>query len=407
MLKRLVSGLFGLAICAVALGSLPQQAHAAGNLKFCAKWRYQFTDQGLGEDKLLHNNGSTGIIDAAYSWAVIKRDGTTVWSGYTDASGCTGTISGTAGNYQHWRTAAMRSGSKFIWIRPNDGNAWEWFSQTVNLSSGVPNGNTWTYTPYVGFGATSASVAAVMTEAIKRSDVGLINHTYKLYSNQDCPQGGHAGCYNYSAVYLGDDNFGNLVGFNKTITAHEMGHYVQDKMFGYLSNNYNENASEPICRCDHVQTANALHCMQSREDISAAQVEGWAQFFAMNLFNNNNEFDAVFAYYKEFLFFGVIPPPVALHLHNPVKWTESFCPEAESGSELDWTTFYWDINNKGSNKYSFSNLESVYENACGGECFGHHISWPDLSTAVNNVYGSTSSKAQRFHTTADAHGVNW
>lgn len=135
-------------------------------------------------------------------------------------------------------------------------------------------------------------------------------------------------------------------------------------------------------------------------------MEGWAQFFAMDLYNNDNESDAILAYYKEFLFFSVMQPPVALNLAKPVRWMEQLCNASGRGTELDWATFYWDLNNEGSNKYSYSDIETVYENACSGTCNGDHISWNDLSTATSNVYGSSSAKAIRLRDTAQAHGVD-
>ncbi|MGB7214637.1 MAG: hypothetical protein WBE98_06320, partial [Gammaproteobacteria bacterium] len=66
--------------------------------------------------------------------------------------------------------------------------------------------------------------------------------------------------------------------FWKYILAHEIGHEVQSRIWGRINNSYGEGAGIPgaptLCRCDHVTSSNNLHCMQSLELPSAAQVEG-------------------------------------------------------------------------------------------------------------------------------------
>ena len=48
-----------------------------------------------------------------------------------------------------------------------------------------------------------------------------------------------------------------------------------------------------MCRCDHVTSSNQLHCLQSREKIDTAIIEGFGYFFAAKLFNDEDENDCL------------------------------------------------------------------------------------------------------------------
>ncbi|MDD9945147.1 MAG: hypothetical protein OXU20_29160 [Myxococcales bacterium] len=409
----MVNKLFMLLIVGTALW-VPSTSFAQGKYKFCGRWSYQFVDEGVGEDHLLHNEGNFGRIDAAYTWAVIWRDGSSVWSGYMDADGCTGEITALAGDYKFWVTTAInKDGTKF-WIWPTDDENWQWFSKDYPDQPERP-GLVVTHTAFFGFGEQTAAAAAVATHLVQQPNQGLLERKYNIYAKQDClGQAGFAGCYDtVDHVYLGDDNFGNWVAFNKSIVAHEIGHYVQDKLFGRIDNNYDLDGGDefPMCSCDHVESSNQAHCIQSREHQSAAQVEGFAQFYAADLYNEGSGSTAGFGYYKEVNVFGfILDPPVAIDVAIPFKWMENYCmPDfltGAKGTELDWATFYWELNNKTSSAFSYTDLEDVYEQACGGgHCSGEFMTWFPLALAVTDLYGPSTPKALHFSDTSETHGV--
>lgn len=100
--------------------------------------------------------------------------------------------------------------------------------------------------------------------------------------------------------------------FWKYVVAHEIGHLIQARGTGSYAYTYDPAATgtfraPPKCACDHVQTSNTLHCLQSVEEPGAAQVEGYAQFFASRIFNRASDPDCTFKYYKEFLNDGCMP----------------------------------------------------------------------------------------------------
>lgn len=111
--------------------------HAASSYKFCGRWGYTFVDQGLNEDYLVHESGQTfGVKAAAYSWGLVYRNGTIVWSGYMDSSGCTAVLPGTAGTYDFWVTTELRAtNGGIVSITPNDTKQWRWFLANRQLNT--------------------------------------------------------------------------------------------------------------------------------------------------------------------------------------------------------------------------------------------------------------------------------
>src|SRR5262249_46403323 len=94
----------------------------------------------------------------------------------------------------------------------------------------------------------------------------------------------------------------------KFLVAHEHGHFAQGNRFSIFNFSYDAVVdSLGACRCDHVVSANQLHCMQSLEQYAAAFIEGYAHFYASKLYNNRTETDCEFGYYKEvYILFGVL-----------------------------------------------------------------------------------------------------
>jgi hypothetical protein len=388
-MKRIITVMAFLLIAAKAGTS-----HAS--YKFCADWSYKFTDQGQGEDYLLHNAGSTGKIAAARSGAFVFKNDVLIWMGNLDTSGCTATLAGDAGRYVFSIIPGLTKGSTKIEIYPNSSKQWRFFNW--DLGNLGPASGAITFRGSFGFGDPLSSVAGVMTHLLNQSDMGLVGQTYTIFADQDCP-GGLEGCFSGS-VYLGDDNFGNKLAFNKTIVAHEMGHYVQDRLMGIPNNDYSftSEVSNAACKCDHVVGLNREHCLQSYEKVSAAEVEGFAQFYAADLLNNTTQTDGWFAYYKDFFVpgWGVFPPPVKININTPYKWNLTHCSSNtdQRGVELDWQTFLYELNNKGTNKYTYSQLRDVYKQACGATfCdFNDHVTMNGLALSVIFLYGLENPK---------------
>ncbi|MFC1643165.1 hypothetical protein ACFL5O_10865, partial [Myxococcota bacterium] len=158
----------------------------------------------------------------------------------------------------------------------------------------------------------------------------------------------------------------------KYVMAHEFGHYLQDAGQGLPAKNYGCGAGNPneppVCRCDHVPRDQQLHCLQSLEEPNAAQMEGFAYYFAAKAMNADVEPDCTFVYAKPFADTACKPgaascaqdpetglwvsePPVPLSCKEAVRWRNTHCINANSspdvlsrGTEYDWMEFFYAIN---------------------------------------------------------------
>jgi hypothetical protein len=142
----------------------------------------------------------------------------------------------------------------------------------------------------------------------------------------------------------------------------------------------------PLCGCQHVGAANSEHCLQSIERTSAAQGEGFAQFFAAKGWNAPRTDDCKFVYYKELLqdtpcaagetclpftvgqtsLFSKLPP-FGISCETAFKWRNNHCPmgeTAEMGTELDWLGFLWGVNTQGDSRATMNDLFAIYRNSC-------------------------------------------
>ena len=402
----------GALLVLVILCAFPRSGYAAGSYKFCGRWGYTYIDQGEGEDFLLHEPGLPHAVKpAAYSWAELYRDGGLVWSGYMDASGCTGTVSGAAGSYEFWSTPEIAApNGAVVGITPYSDWQWRWFESSYQLTATtVPT----TYNSNFGIGDSVAAVAAAITQIVTGSDSGLTaNVYYSVYSEEQCP--GAISCYvPGDALYLGwNSEFGTWDSFFKSVVLHEFGHAIQYYQFGLQKTDYTSgDASQALCRCDQVyDPADRLHCIQSREMASAAQVEGFAHFIATITENRASDNDAIFPYYKEVLWTDglVYWAPIAMPAYGWGQWMEQFCPGSNEGTEFDYMNFYYWINRRTSDAFSISQISSVYRSACGGaNCNGsQQTTWSSLYTAVGSVFGNTSTKAAYWRNQAGAFGVD-
>ena len=385
----------------------------AGSYKFCTRWQYDFRDQGRGEDLLKNISGQTyGTIASAHAWYNLFLGGSELFNGYMDASGCTPVFSLSAGTYGFQVWSALGRDGRFMFVYPTSSQQWRTFWTNITVS-GVAGG---TNTRYFNLGLNDAvaATAAVATELIKRTDMGIQQRTYKVFAEEHCPDIPGSACYSPGddAVFLGRDGNQNFKAFSKYVVAHELGHAIGQHLYGNIDNPYTDtDSAKELCRCDHVppDISNNLHCMQSREFVSAAQAEGWGQFFGADLFNDPAQADCIHVYYKTFLPAPGFPvaPPVALSCVHAYIWLESQCTvENNKGTELDWMNFYYEVNNKTANKFSVNQLGNVYKEGCDGMCNDDALTWSNLLTAVSTLHGAGSAKRQHWFNVGNRHGVD-
>ena len=163
-----------------------------------------------------------------------------------------------------------------------------------------------------------------------------------------------------------------------------------------------------------------MHCLQSREGLGDAITEGYAQFYASKIFNNPNESDCSFGYYKEFLSMGGAEFPSALPVPNwhkcntPIQWMENWCENgsARRGTEYDWMGFLMAVN-VGSG-VDMATVGTILGDAPGkatpvGDPTGLAIYWSAIEqTAQDKATAGdiTAAQLSQFVSNSAAYGVN-
>lgn len=382
-----------------------------GTYKVCFKLGYSYIDIAYGEDYLYGNeSGYYGHEAAQFMYGLIADPaGNALYGSYLDRSGC---LSATFanGSYVGWVTTSIYDPSVTVRIDVTADNTktFYWYGQDFNIS-----GSGGTITLGEGFGydtVTSAATAAANT--VVRTRGGYGNGTnVNLYVNQSCadPMYPHDPCAMVSNVYLGPNYDGTWLGWYKSVIGHELGHQSMSGLFGTPNFSYNTDSDQPSCRCDHVTVLSNKHCLQSRDPIGTAQVEGWGHFFAAYSTNNPAHAQCMFGYYKQFREDDgtVWYPPVLKSCYAETKWLNNHCAtnSANKGVEYDWMNFYWRLMAK--DGYSFADFARVYKKACGEDvCRGQDVTWSMLQMSAVGAFGSGNPKAIAWATQGANFGVN-
>jgi hypothetical protein len=379
-----------------------------GNFVICFKWPYWYYDSLLGEDVLIGQTTSAeGYEPARYMLAVLADSANNwIWSGNLDSTGCTPAVNHPNGAYTGFVTSSLYRPSSDVRIdvTQTDAKTFPWGALPYNIST---SGGTITLTLTGAWAVTDAAIAAAQT--IWRSTSAYPNGTYTdVFTDQDCPGIPGSGCSSSTQIWLGTNLHGLANAGFKVITEHELGHRVQGALVGIPKNDYTIDATQASCRCDHVTSSNQQHCLQGRAMVSAAQVEGWGQFFAATNLNNGSDSNCTLAYYKEFRNDNgtVTNPPMAKSCYAQQRWMANHCASSSRGTEWDWMNHYWRVSNK--DGYSFSDFKSLYTAACGGgSCSGKDVSWFATSAAAVAAFGNNSPKANAWSTQSNNYGVNF
>lgn len=216
-------------------------------------------------------------------------------------------------------------------------------------------------------------------------------------------------------------------GTSKYVIAHELGHTLQAALLGGVVHGgdyrfrcpggecdegnpiygrvdkvmlVDPPLMDPICGCQHVRSANALHCLQSIEHAERSHAEGFAHFFSSFVWNSAGHNGCRFNYYKEFLDIGsdscrvrlsdgsadpggcmpfmidsttpgtVSLPPMGVDCGSAQKWRNSnrcavdsaveSLQKSSMGTELDWMTFLFDV----ARQIGLNELMAIHRAAC-------------------------------------------
>jgi hypothetical protein len=412
-----------LRVAAFLLVLLPASKSHAGTLTFCAKWWYSYLDQGMGEDGLTHASGfNYNTTQASYAWVNVTRNGSDVVPGaWLNSSGCTSALTAQTGTWVVTVRTELQhpTGPTFQVRQGTPSGAFKEFSYTRTVTS---TANNMTHTVALGQAAPADPVPnamAVATQFVRESHIGLApENTHKIVVQTS---GGSfaSGTVAYLGVYDGVSD-----GFWKHVIGHEVGHTIQYKLFGSIDHDYSKNETLSLCNCSHVPAGDDAHCLQSKEDIVAAQQEGWGHFIALDLMNDDTQSDASFIYCKGFRCPSnvtglpgcqgsasqVKAPPMAFDGRRQHRWLDNYCSanSVDRGTEMDWMNFYYSVHTTGgSNQFFFTQFRDTYVQACGGgTCQDKKPKWVDLKLAAEAVYGFGSGRALQWSTKGRAYGVD-
>lgn len=354
---------------AVALAEAPgftTASSAGGSVNFCFRLETQYDDAGLGEDFWTSNTPT--FRDARGLYSRVERytasGWTSIFEGYTGdgigsgdpGKGCTGNLAASGAAFYRYRIWAKGQ------VQGNPVEAWD------DLGSSA-----WVLRSYAIGGLDIVSGGThqvdISTEVDERLNV-LMMVSYALYRHA----GGLSGKlfkvrvddstrYDSSAeiVYISDASSDEKFKGN-----HETGHAVGDHTTGGMIVGSNYDVADSICpaTADSPSSTNN-HSLLSREHSEAAANEGFAHFYSADVFNDHDETDCWFGYYKNE--YG-LPKPLAINCEsgntlsgNPfsTRFMENECASGivfppwidefgGHGIELDWLRAFWDVHTNGS-----------------------------------------------------------
>jgi len=165
-----------------------------------------------------------------------------------------------------------------------------------------------------------------------------------LTDNPDCA--GSCQPYDYVEMKPGDGN-------RKFLVGHEMGHWIHRKWsisLGLNAGAYDADSGGAFCEFNGVGS----HAMRSRETSAGAFIEGFAHYLSALAWNDHDDTEGWFKYYKEidglaYEDFKADNWLVDLEGDGPdpsggvTAWMENQCFVVAGHSvEMDWLRFYWD-----------------------------------------------------------------
>jgi hypothetical protein len=407
-------------------GDLPPETSPRSGpyaVKACFNLQAIYHDAGFGEDidalpPAPDGYPATQSVPASYLYAALKQDQATLWSGWLDASGCAPTTVLASGIYslQVQSRLSRDIGAEApaihdVLLHGGDDDNYIWWTRSFFvLGSGTLNltPTTWDH---------AMNAAAVNARIFSRTEHILDPTTNTIYVNKGCPSQGPTDTCARSAdheVYIGSySDTQPSDAMSKFVVAHELGHVLERKNFSTLGSDYaaGDDPSESLCRCDHVTNSNQTHCLQSRELYGTGYMEGFAHFFATQLYNERDGVGCTFVYYKQFKHatLGVIQPPMAMNCGFAYGYRDHQCtPPAQGGAhtavELDFLRFLWNLHSAGPNRLSLPEMIDIfiYAKANGVPA----LRWISIVNSATLKLAGFPDKLSNLISLGSSHGVD-
>lgn len=263
---------------------------------------------------------------------------------------------------------------------------------------------TWPAEPGGSYEPKVSNIIAATAWSLRRRPGGLTGTTLTAFKQQ-CNGGGScigADPAGGLAVYLSDGGGTE----HKFQISHELGHLIpatRDENAGCRNSGYGLYyvTTPAASKCADGLTSNGAsynHSFATEEWVTAAMNEGMAHFYAAAIWNWPGESNCQWYSYYD----GSI-----VDCENGSKYLVNTCyggksPTVNSGSELDWMRFWWDVH--GDCDIDFAPIMDIWDNA-------NPNSWSD-SNAVSRLFAAAQSRLSAadytcFQTQARANGIIW
>ncbi len=293
-------------------------------------------------------------------------------------------------------------------------------------------------------------VSAMVSQVLRTPDNGLRTDRpglIQIRADEGCPPIPKSACASGQTIFIPPGPSQRTQESRwKFLVTHEIGHIVQAGAMGIPSGSAAILTGTPaLCACKHVTVSNKIHCLGSLHQSAFVQGEAFAHFFASKIWNDADESECRFNYYKEYLNRDLVPgtqkckeptppdepipaglfcsfPPVPRTCKQPVQWRNSNCIVPEPGrSELpgfgvqfDWMGFLWNLHTSTVNGFSMDKICRVYRRACGrltadADCSANDRGdpkWDTLRASAANLFGMASEETLYFEQTGRVFGVD-
>lgn len=369
-------------------------------MKLCFMLQSTFVDSNSDTDYWTQTTPTARHARGYYAW-VYQGSSDLRWSGYlgdgvtpgNPGKACTADFTGTStGTWKivlasqavvqnntivaRWRDSSgnlsYHYDTSFIWLNSISG------TQTFNL--GDPNSSVF-------------NVLAAISYGVYRHAGGMFWKTYDvLVNNTTCAAGPTSSCATGGFIRIGSSGFQK-----KFIILHETGHRMGQMRTGNLNNGGCDSVHNTTCPPE----GSGDHSMRSREATSCAVNEGFAHFYAADVFNDHDETDCGFEYYKPVN--GDPTPPFDCETGDsfpagstcatvdfPTAILETCCPvSAGRGTEGDWLRQFWDVHTNGGS--SAPTFTEVINWIAGADAWTGTTAYQELDEEANQVGGQINA----------------
>lgn len=332
------------------------------NVTFCAKYDVVYTDASSYGDDYVTTNGVYPARGARIK-VVRNSDGYVVYDGFSQDSGttpgCIPALSLVVGQTYNVKVQSYASvNNNTLYVYDNNG-AFGLGISGYGPAAYAPTSNA-TYNITTPSGVTRWNIANAVGHAMWRRAAGLSGEVFELV-NADSPAG-YGGCYDRTddLVYLSSTRADD-----KYVIVHEFGHMLTARA-NYeascastscaASNSYA--ATVDNCKTNDTNVPSTTHEANSKEYQSAALWEGIAHYYAAVAFNQTDQSDCTWVYYKntDWNLNGnildsqeTVPIAVSCEDYPTVANFSDYLGVKcngileNRGTEYDWLRFFWDL----------------------------------------------------------------